>query len=218
MILFDNRHIALHTQAVRFNTQYKLMHTTKNKIIVISGPSGAGKTTLLNRLFLKKRVRSNFVRSISYTTRPRRAGEHRKKDYFFIHTEEFRRLIKKEFFLEYQKVLNSYYGTPKYFIQEAKRTHKGLILCIDVKGGMYLKNNLKRYKIVTIFISAPTTQELSQRLRKRGDASVAQERMALAKKELLFVKDYDYLIINQEIKESLRLLEAILTAESLRRN
>ena len=81
-----------------------------------------------------------------------------------------------------------------------------------------LKKNAKRDKIVTIFISAPTAEELSKRLRKRGDTAIVERRIALAKKELQFVKVYDYLIVNQNIKEALSLLEAVLIAERLRRD
>jgi guanylate kinase len=80
-----------------------------------------------------------------------------------------------------------------------------------------LKKNIKGYKIATIFISAPTTEELSHRLRERGDISIAGERLALAKKELKFVKFYDYLLINQDVEKALYLLQAVLIAERLRR-
>jgi len=189
----------------------------KAKIIIISGPSGAGKTTLLKKIFLKRNIHRSFLRSVSYTTRQKRRGERDGKDYYFVDKETFHALIRKKFFLEYQKVLNDYYGTPKYFLEEAGSQGKDLILCIDVKGGMYLERNAKRDKIATIFISAPTAVELSRRLRKRGDSAIVGKRAALAKKELQFVKVYDYLIINQNLKEALRLLEAVLIAERLRR-
>jgi len=190
--------------------------STRVKIVVISGPSGAGKTTLLKRIFLRRNIRNSFIKSISYTTRPRRRGEKNGRDYYFVDKKTFRALIKNNFFLEHQKVLGDYYGTPKYFLEEGRLGGKDLILCIDVKGGMYLKKNVKRDKIVTIFISAPTAEELLRRLRKRGDSVIADKRVALAKKELQFVKVYDYLIINQNFKEALSLLEIVLTAERLR--
>ena len=192
--------------------------TSRIKIVVISGPSGAGKTTLLKRIFLKRNIRSSFIKGISYTTRPRRRGEKNGRDYYFVDKKTFRSLIRKNFFLEYQKVLEDYYGTPKYFLNKGRLAGKDVVLCIDVKGGMYLKKNVKRDKIVTLFISAPTAEELSKRLRKRGDMAIVNKRIALAKKELQFVKVYDYLIINQNIKEALSLLEAVLIAERLRRD
>ncbi len=187
------------------------------RIIVISGPSGAGKTTLLKKLFLKKFIKNNFLLAVSCTTRLKRKGEREGRDYFFINQKKFKELIKKKYFLEHQKVLNDYYGTPKYFLQEAKRQKKDLILCIDVKGAVYLRRRLRRDKITTVFITAPTEEELSRRLCKRGDSAIVKKRLSLAKKELQFVKVYDYLIINQNLKNALKLLEAVLIAERLRR-
>ena len=188
------------------------------KIIVISGPSGAGKTTLLNKIFLKRNIRSSFIKGISYTTRPKRSGEKNGRDYYFVSKDKFLSLAESSFFLEHQKVLDDYYGTPADLLDKSRATGKDLVLCIDVKGGMYLKKNIKRDRIVTIFISAPTTQELSQRLRRRGDLAIVDRRIALAKKELQFIKTYDYLIINKNIKEALTMLEAVLIAERLRRD
>jgi guanylate kinase len=190
---------------------------SRTKIFIISGPGGAGKTTLLNRLFRRKFIKNNFLRGISFTTRLKRPKEKDGKDYFFISKKDFLRLKKRNFFLENQKVIDDYYGTPKYFYDEAIKKKKNLILCIDVKGSMYLKKKFKSDKIVTIFISAPK-KELYQRLRKRVESEeMIRKRINLAKKELQFSKYYDYLIINQDLKITLKILEAILLAETFRR-
>lgn len=195
------------------------MKPSESKIIVLSGPSGAGKTTLLDKLFLRKAIRSSFLLGVSCTTREKRPGEKEGRDYFFIKRSDFLKRKKKNFFLEYQKVGNNYYGTPKDFLKRAKKENKDLILCIDVKGGMYLKKNINREKIATIFVSVPSTKELLGRLKKRKEpAANIKKRIKLAKKELQFIKEYDYLIINQNITNALKLLEAILITERLRRN
>lgn len=184
------------------------------RIFILSGPGGAGKTTLLNRLFHKKFVQDNFLRTVSVTTRAMRKGENEAKDYFFLKQEEFLWLEKKGFFLETQKVLSDFYGTPAPFLKEAKRMNKDLILCVDVKGAEHLKNKFKKNRIISVFITAPNEKELYSRLKKRKEAKPQiEERVKLAKKELQFSKYYDYLIVNKRIKESLGRLEEILKKE-----
>jgi guanylate kinase len=113
--------------------------------------------------------------------------------------------------LESQKVLENYYGTPRYFYSQAKNKNKDLILCIDVKGGMYLKRKQKNIRIVMIFISAPNAGELNRRLKKRVEKIESiTERLKLAKKELQFSKYYDYVIVNQSIPLSVNILKNIL--------
>lgn len=190
----------------------------KLKIFVFSGPGGAGKTTLVNRLFFKKFVKSNFVKGISYTTRKKRRQEKEGRDYLFVSKETFLKLRKKKRLLENEKVLSHYYGTPLFLLAKAKKEKKDLILCIDVKGGMSLKNNLKQGTIVTIFISAPTRQDLYRRLEKRSeDEKLIENRIQLAKQELTFADKYDYVVVNYDIKTTVRILEAILLSEKFRR-
>ncbi|UCC95359.1 MAG: guanylate kinase [Candidatus Omnitrophota bacterium] len=190
----------------------------QTKIFIISGPGGAGKTTLVNRLFRREAIKNHFVRSVSFTTRKRRANEKEGRDYCFVSQDKFRTLQRKHFFLESQKVLNDYYGTPKYFYTQALTAKKDLILCIDVKGGIYLKRNLKLGKIVTIFISAPNKEELYRRLKRRVEKNdLIRKRLRLAKKELQCAQRYDYLIINRDVEESFNILETILLAEKFRR-
>ncbi len=189
-----------------------------SKIFVISGPSGAGKTSILQRLFRRKFVRKNFSKSISYTTRPRRPGERGGRDYFFTSRQDFLKLMKKDFFLETQKVLDDYYGTPYVLYRQACRRKKDLILCIDVKGGKYLKNTFKKDKIISVFIAPPQEKELCRRMKKRGETkNTIGKRIKLAKKELAYMRYYDYIVVNDQIEESVDNVEAILRAEQLRR-
>ncbi len=181
------------------------------QIFIISGPGGAGKTTIVEKLFTKEQVKKAFIKGITVTTRGKRPQEKDGKDYFFVGEEEFLRLKKRGFFLESQRVLDNYYGTPKILYVLAKKGNKSLILCIDVKGGMWLKKSSKAKKIITIFLAAPTKKELYRRMEKRAEEKkTIQKRVKLAKKELQFSKYYDYLVTNRNIKTTLNELEEII--------
>ena len=120
--------------------------------------------------------------------------------------------------METQKVLEDYYGTPYQLYTKALQQNKGLIICIDVKGGKYLKKSFKKDKIVSIFIAPPQEKELYRRMSKRGETKeTIRKRAILAKKEMAYMKYYNYLVINDKIKGSVDSLEAILRAEQLRR-
>jgi len=181
------------------------------KVFVISGPGGAGKTTIVKQLFLRERIKKDFIKGITITTRKKRLQEKEGRDYFFIEEEEFLRLKKRKFFLESQKVLENYYGTPKILYALAKREGKSLVLCIDVKGGMCLKQDPKVKKVTTIFLVAPSEKELYRRMKKRDEKKgVIKKRVELAKKEVELSKYYDYLVTNRNIKDTLKELEGII--------
>lgn len=187
------------------------MAKAKPRIFVISGPGGVGKTTLLKKLFQQKNIQDVFIRGITVTTRKKRPKEEEGKDYFFVDREEFLRLEKHKFFLESQQVLDNYYGTPKVLYTLAKTQNKDLVICIDVKGGLYLKKNHKAGKIITIFIAAPTQKELYRRMKKRSEAKgVMQQRVKLATQEAQQSKQYQYLVTNKSINSTLKTLEGIL--------
>ena len=181
------------------------------RIFIISGPGGAGKTTIVEKLFTNEKIKKTFIRGITVTTRGKRPKEKEGKDYFFVDEEEFLRLKKNGFFLESQKVLDNYYGTPKILHVLAQRGSKNLLLCIDVKGGMWLKKSPKIKKITTIFLAAPTKKELYRRMKKRDEAKkIIEKRVKLAKKELQFSKYYDYLVTNRNIQDTVKELEEII--------
>ncbi len=183
----------------------------KPLIFILSGPGGAGKTTVAEKLIQKKSVASSLIRSITVTTRQIRPQEKDGKDYFFVSQEEFKHLKRKRFFIENEKVLNSYYGTPKFYLKIAKAKKKSLLLCIDVKGAMSLKKKYKSRKVITIFITAPKRKELYTRMKKRNeDQETIKKRINLAKKELQFSKKYDYLVQNKNINTATKKVEEII--------
>ncbi len=182
----------------------------KPKIFILSGPGGVGKTTLVKHLFRKKAVSNSLLKTITVTTRKKRPQEKNNKDYFFVSKDEFVYLKKRKFFLENEKVLDDYYGTPRLYLKISQIKNKNLFLCIDVKGAMSLK---KRYRsrVVSIFISVPKKRDLYKRMEKRDEAkNIIDKRINLAKRELQFSKKYDYLIQNKNINTTAKRIKDII--------
>jgi len=184
--------------------------SSKGRFFVISAPSGSGKTTLANKLIKADR---RLVQSVSMTTRPPRKGEKEGRDYCFIEAKKFKQLIKQKNFLEWAKNFGNFYGTPRRFVERAVRGGKDVILSIDVQGAMQVKKTCPT--AVFIFIVPPSFDELKKRLHKRNTEHVTtiNERLKVAKKELAYVKKYDYVVINDSIGKALRRLKTIITAE-----
>lgn len=169
-------------------------------IVVISGPSGAGKSTIIKNA--SEHIGS-FYFSISTTTREPRSGELHGREYFFVTKEEFERDIEEGSFLEYAKVHDNYYGTSLKPVMEALDAKKLVIFDIDVQGHKLVREKLN--KITTsIFITPPSIKELENRLRSRSldDESIIEKRVANAKKEIMSIKEYDYIIINDDIQKA----------------
>ena len=186
----------------------------RGKLFVVSAPSGAGKTTLCERIV--KRV-PGVVQSISMTTRPKRPGEKNKKDYFFVSSDEFKKKIKNKEFIEYAKVFDNFYGTPRKFVENNLKKNKHVVLTIDVQGAMQIRKNFKKDSVL-IFILPPSMKDLSLRLRKRKTDTNKQisKRLKVAKKELEFLKYYDFKVINDDIKTAFEQLRAIFIASRCR--
>ncbi|MCB4791097.1 MAG: guanylate kinase [Elusimicrobia bacterium] len=185
----------------------------KGHIFVLSAPSGAGKTTLYKGI-IKEIPKLKY--SISHTTRPKRAGETNGRDYFFASVEKFKKLIKKKEFIEWAKVHDNYYGTSHSFIQKTINSGFDVVLDIDVQGALQMK---KAYPgAVLIFIMAPSFKELKKRLvlRKKDSREVIKRRLCNAKKEVRYIKKYDYLIINDKVSQALRDLYSIITSRHLK--
>lgn len=181
--------------------------------IVLSAPSGGGKSTIAWHVL--KRI-PQTVRSISCTTRPPRRGERQGVDYFFISEGEFKRRIKKKNFLEWAKVHQNYYGTPKSYLDLQLRKGKNVLLTIDPQGA----KSLRRFypKGIYIFVVPPTWSILLKRLKSRGSDSKAslQVRLANAKKELKSLSHYDYLVVNDDLASAVKETACILQAERRR--
>ena len=167
-------------------------------MIILSSPSGAGKTTLVNLLSKL----DNFEISISHTTRKPRPNEIPNKDYFFVSEDEFKRLIKNQEFLEYAKVFNNFYGSTRTPVINNLDNGKNVLFDIDWQGADQIKNKKLDYKLITFFILPPSKEVLFERLSNRDmkDKLIAEERMKQFDKDVLHWKDYNYVIINNDLE------------------
>jgi guanylate kinase len=173
----------------------------QNKLIIISSPSGAGKTTICKYLLKKMK---DVELSISYTTRQIRANEFHKKDYFFINKDKFLKLKNNDFFIESAKVFNNYYGSPYSNIDKAFKRNNNIIFDIDWQGAKKLRKNFNKNQIIDFFILPPSKQELRKRLEKRGRDNKAEIniRLSHAITEMSHHIDYEYVLINENINET----------------
>ncbi len=176
------------------------------KLYIISGPSGAGKSVLCKKLLEQD---SNFIFSVSYTTRKPRAFEIEGKDYFFISKQEFADGIKKNRWLEWAKVHDNYYGTCANFVQSGLDKKNNILFDIDSQGAEQI---IKIYpNAVTIFIMPPSNVELESRLKKRGtdNAETIKKRLFNAAEEIEKRVIYKHIIINKQLDKAFERLCAI---------
>lgn len=185
-------------------------------MLVLSSPSGAGKTTIA-RLLLERD--NNLTMSVSVTTRAKRPGEVAGADYHFIDRVEFDLMVNRRELLEYAKVFGNYYGTPRAPVEAALAAGRDMLFDIDWQGTQQLEEAMPR-DLVRVFILPPSTRELERRLKARAQDSPAEvaRRMAKAADEMSHWAEYDYVIVNRGIEESVQKVQAILTAERLRRD
>ena len=167
-------------------------------ILVLSSPSGAGKTTLVKLLSESR----DFHISTSHTTRKPRINENQDKDYHFVDNNEFENLIKKGEFLEYAKVFNHFYGSTKTPVINNLKNGKNVIFDIDWQGTEQIKNQKLEYKLITFFVLPPSKEVLFNRLSNRDmkDKLIAEERMKQFDKDILHWKNYDYVVINDNLQ------------------
>ena len=171
----------------------------KGGMVILSSPSGAGKTTLVKKISKNK----DYSISISHTTRSPRPNEINGKDYYFTSKNKFKNLIKKKKFLEYAKVFDNYYGSSKSLVIEKLEKGKNVIFDIDWQGTKKIINKKLKYKLLTIFILPPSKEELINRLIKREKKNIltVNKRMKEFEKDLSKWKDYDFVVINDDLKK-----------------
>ncbi|OGX05744.1 MAG: guanylate kinase [Omnitrophica WOR_2 bacterium GWA2_47_8] len=185
----------------------------KGKIFILSGPSGSGKTTLYKKLLSSKRLSKKLTKSISATTRSKRQGETSGRDYIFLSKGEFLRRKRDGYFLEYEKVFDNYYGTPKEAVAQLVDSGKNVLLCIDVKGAKTVSRKFPG--AVRIFVKTPTLRDLRRRLTSRGSEGKKSlaTRLKRAKKELKEAKTYHHVLTNDDFLKAYKRLENIILKE-----
>jgi len=184
------------------------------KLFVVSSPSGGGKTTLVAELLRQLR---GVVRSVSVTTRPRRPVEQRDRDYRFVSREQFERLRAQGALIEWAKVHQAYYGTPRAPVERALARGRDVILSIDVQGARQVRRRFGR-RAALVFVMPPSMKDLKRRLLRRKTETRAslRRRLAAARQELACGRWYDYHVVNRQVRQAVEHLKAIVVAERLR--
>jgi guanylate kinase len=183
-------------------------------IFIISAPSGSGKSTLVSKVL----QRDHGLRfSVSYTTRRPRGREKPGESYVFISRAEFEERVERGEFLEHAEVFGNYYGTHRSILEQAQQQGKDLVLDIDVQGARQLRSRIP--DAVTVFILPPSRDILEQRLRTRSEdpEEVIHRRLRDAADEIRNYKQYDYILVNHRLEESVDTLASIIKAERIRR-
>jgi guanylate kinase len=190
--------------------------SNRGLVLIISSPSGAGKTTICKKLIEEV---NNLNLSVSVTTRLKRSDEVDGKDYFFRSDKEFDDMVTQEKFLEHAKVFGHSYGTLKSEIDTKIINGINVIVDIDWQGTRQIEQHIPD-DIVKIFILPPSIKELEKRLGTRATESQDsfKKRMSEARKEISHYSEYDFIIINEDIQESVNKIKTILHSESLRRH
>lgn len=184
-------------------------------MLVLSSPSGAGKTTLSRKLLAQD---DRITMSVSVTTRPPRPGEVNGKDYFFVDVATFQRMRDEGELLEHATVFGNLYGTPRKAVEEALSAGRDVLFDIDWQGTQQLDQSAQQ-DLVKVFLLPPSAADLEKRLRTRAQDTdeVVHQRMSKASDEISHFTEYDYILINQDVDDSLAKLVSILQAERLKR-
>lgn len=183
-------------------------------MLVLSSPSGAGKTTLARRLLDEE---PGIAMSISHTTRPKRKGEKDGEDYHFVDRDSFTRMRDHGEFLEWAVVFDNYYGTTGKPVKQALGEGRDVLFDVDWQGAATLRAKAE-HDVVTVFILPPTAADLEQRLNVRAQdpPDIVRRRMLGASNEIQHWQEYDYVVVNYDIEQSVAAVRSILAAERLR--
>ncbi|MFB3068147.1 MAG: guanylate kinase [Acidobacteriota bacterium] len=187
--------------------------SNKGSLIVMSAPSGCGKTSLAKRAL---REMSDMTFSVSHTTRQPREGEREGVDYFFVSKDDFQKMVEQDAFLEYAHVYGNDYGTSRDFVDAKLDAGYDVLLDLDVQGAAQVK---ERYPAaILLFVLPPSLEALQRRLRNRGldDPGVIADRLKIARKVIEYYTNYQFVIINKEIEESLLELKSIIQVAGYR--
>jgi guanylate kinase len=189
--------------------------TRRGMMLVLSSPSGAGKTTL-SRMLLE--ADPNIEMSISVTTRRPRAGEVDGRDYHFIDAARFEAMKQGGELLEWARVFDNWYGTPRRPVEDAVARGRDVLFDIDWQGTQQL-GEIARSDVVSVFVLPPSIEELERRLHRRAQDShaVIAGRMAKAADEMSHWAEYDYVVVNRDLDQAFANIQAILAAERLKR-
>jgi len=184
-------------------------------LLVLSSPSGAGKTTIARGLRNRDK---NLIMSISATTRKKRPGEEEGKDYFFTDQLSFDEMVEKNEFLEFATVFGESYGSPRVLVEKSLNQSQDVIFDVDWQGSQQLKKSVGD-DLVSIFILPPSLKELERRLflRAQDPEETVRARMANAVAEMQHWSEYDYVVTNHNLEKCIAEVQAILTAERLKK-
>lgn len=188
----------------------------KGLMLVLSSPSGAGKTSICRKILESE---NDVAMSVSYTTRKKRKSEKNGIDYFFVSSDKFEKLKNESFFIEYAKVFDNWYGTPKTIVKEHINNGIDVVFDIDWQGAQKLYS-FSSTDVVSIFILPPNNKTLSRRLKSRAEDSddTVLLRMSEAKSEISHWMEYDYVLINENLQDCVKEVLTILHAERKKKN
>ncbi len=184
-------------------------------MLVLSSPSGAGKTTIARAILERD---PDIALSVSATTRSPRPAERHGKDYFFVSETRFQDMVNEDAFLEHAYVFGNHYGTPAQPVNDALGAGRDVLFDVDWQGAQQLRDKA-RDDLVGVFILPPSREELEKRLRRRAQdpEEIVKTRMAKAAAEMSHWAEYDYVVVNRDLNESIATVQAILHAERHRR-